>query len=128
MARTKPTYIPIDTDGGPMAPVAYTPLPVTVGGVTHTLALHKALGGIWVVADPVSGALVVERLRGPYGTLVSTRTALSIVTPLALAAVNNLVARIGPRRFNDTLAGAARRRCHNCPRRCPSAEVESSTC
>jgi len=106
----KPTYIPYYKEGSPSADnpkeIAYTPLIVIAGSETHKLALHKDADGVWCVADPKSGALVVKSVCGQYkGIRISSRgLTLKEVRQLAIADVELIISRIGSTRFNDVLA------------------------
>lgn len=104
----KPTFQALLRDGT-TAPVEYTPLIVIAGSETHKLALHKNPHGIWAVSDPKSGAGVIRAVDGQYkGIRVSSRgLTLKEIRQLALADVENLIARIGSEKFNAVLAAPA---------------------
>jgi hypothetical protein len=106
----KPTYKPFWKPGTPegikVEEVGYSPLMVVAGSTTHRLALHKSSTGIWMVADPKSGAVIIRAVQGQFAGLRLDRSTMTLkeVRQLALADVELLISRIGSERFNATLA------------------------
>ncbi len=107
---TKPTYKPFWRPNAPedvrVEEVKYTPLIVIAGSVVHKLALHKSSNGVWMVADPKSGAVVIKAVQGQFAGLRLSHSSMTLrdIRPLALADVEALIERIGSERFNTTLA------------------------
>jgi hypothetical protein len=106
----KPTYKPYWRPGTPegvkIEDVEYNPLMVIAGSTAHRLALHKNTKGVWMVADPVSGCVIIKAVQGQYqGVRVSSKgMALKEVRQLALAEVEFLISRVGSEKFNAILA------------------------
>ena len=106
----KPTYKPYWKPGTPEGvkteEVEYSPLMVIAGSTVHRLALHKSATGIWMVADPKSGAVVIRAVQGQFAGLRPGRKVMTLkeIRQLALADVELLIGRIGSERFNSVLA------------------------
>jgi len=101
----KPSFN-ITLKDGTIKTVLYSPLPVTVGGVKHRLALHRGPGRDWMISEPESSGVVVSMV---YGFLLGRpdsgkRFKLAEIRPMALKAVDLLVSRHGVACFNERLA------------------------
>lgn len=101
----KPSFA-ITRKDGTVQTVLYNPLPITVDGVSHRLALHRGPGRDWMISDPESGAAVAPMV---YGLLLGRPDSgkafkLAEIRPLALRAIEVLVARHGAETFNARLA------------------------
>lgn len=102
----KPSFTIARKDGATHT-VLYNPLPVTIAGKCHRLALHRGPGRDWMISDPESSVVVAPMV---YGLLVGRPDSgkafkLAEIRPLALRAVDLLVARHGADTFNARLAG-----------------------
>jgi hypothetical protein len=106
----KPTYKPYWKPGTPpevmKEEVEYSPLMVIAGSTVHRLALHKSSNGVWMVADPKSGCVIISAIQGQYRGIRVTSKGMTLkeVRQLALADVELLIGRIGSERFNSVLA------------------------
>ena len=101
----KPSFT-IARKDGIVQTVLYNPLLITIGGQSHRLALHRGPGRDWMISDPESGIAVVSMV---YGLLLGRPDSgkafkLAQIRPLALRAIDLVVARHGADTFNARLA------------------------
>jgi hypothetical protein len=102
----KPTFTLRTKDGGELPGIGYSPLMVIAGTQAHRLALHKhPVMKHWTVSDPKSGCKVCT-VNGQYRGIRVSSAGLTLreVRQLALADVENLIARVGSDNFNAVLA------------------------
>ena len=101
---TKPTFTSLHRDGSRVEKT-YEKLVVIAGSTARTLALHKEPSGTWTVSDPVSGAAVVPHVTFYHRGMPCTSRGASVKEAIAagLAAVEQLIERIGSDRFNKAL-------------------------
>lgn len=89
---------------GPPVATKYHPFDVTVGGVTHTLALHReSREAVWQISDPVSGCRITE-LKAQFKGVPCTSAGATLRDALAAAPlqISEQAARHGVARFNKT--------------------------
>jgi hypothetical protein len=93
--------------GAKTLPIEYSPLKVTVGEATHTLALHR-VAGEWRVSDPVSGGAIAWVYASYKGMPVSSKgLSTKEAKSRAIQDVMNLVDRVGgPSEWNARLTQA----------------------
>ena len=108
----KQTFIPRDAQNNPIgAPVAFTPLIVIAGNVTHKLALHRECNCLpermkgWSVSHPAIGARVIE-VRAWFKGCPVTSAHLTAKTARqeAVNQIDALLERIGTDKFNEIIA------------------------
>lgn len=101
------TFLMLDRlTGARTLPIEYRPIKVTVGDLTHTLALHQSAGR-WLISDPITGGGICEVGATYKGMPVSSKDLGVREARLAAAStIKQMIHRHGAAEWNARLAAA----------------------